>query len=144
MVSPKALQALNVVFGFIGDGFEAISIVSNLLAGVFYDVGAAWEGFKSKLKWGDAKDQAIADMEAMAKKAQEYYDRASNGATDFKSKGIAAIQEIGKLRIRKPRIPTKEQCHFCGANKTRSRIPSKVQGIGRRACCHQCAIKSSS
>ncbi|WP_286964784.1 MULTISPECIES: tape measure protein [Acinetobacter] len=97
----KALQALNVVFGFIGDGFEAISIVSNLLAGVFYDVGAAWEGFKSKLKWGDAKDQAIADMEAMAKKAQEYYDRASNGATDFKSKGIAAIQEIGKTQDQK-------------------------------------------
>ena len=97
----KALQALNVVFGFIGDGFEAISIVSNLLAGVFYDVGAAWEGFKSKLKWGDAKDQAIADIEAMAKKAQEYYDRASNGATDFKSKGIAAIQEIGKTQDQK-------------------------------------------
>jgi len=97
----KALQALNVVFGFIGDGFETISIVSNLLAGVFYDVGAAWEGFKAKLKWGDAKDQAIADMEAMAKKAQEYYDRASNGATDFKSRGIAAIQEIGKTQDQK-------------------------------------------
>lgn len=97
----KALQALNVVFGFIGDGFEAISIVSNLLAGVFYDVGAAWIGFKANFKWGDAKDQAIADMDAMAKKAQDYYDRATAGAMGFKSAGIAAIEDIGKTQDQK-------------------------------------------
>ena len=97
----KALQALNVVFGFIGDGFEAISIVANLLAGVFYDVGAAWIGFKANFKWGDAKDQAIADMDAMAKKAQDYYDRATAGAMGFKSAGIAAIEDIGKTQDQK-------------------------------------------
>ncbi|MCJ0929020.1 tape measure protein [Acinetobacter lwoffii] len=97
----KALQALNVVFGFIGDGFEAISIVANLLAGVFYDVGAAWIGFKANFKWDDAKDQAIADMDAMAKKAQDYYDRATAGAMGFKSAGIAAIEDIGKTQDQK-------------------------------------------
>ncbi|MFN4366927.1 MAG: tape measure protein [Acinetobacter sp.] len=97
----KALQALNVVFGFIGDGFEAISIVANLLAGVFYDVGAAWIGFKANFKWGDAKDQAIADMDAMEKKAQDYYDRATAGAMGFKSAGIAAIENIGKTQDQK-------------------------------------------
>lgn len=97
----KTLQALNVVFGFIGDGFDAISIVANLLAGVFYDVGAAFIQLKSKVMWGDAKTQAIADMEAMAKKAQDYYDRASDGALDFKSKGIAAIEEISKTQDQK-------------------------------------------
>lgn len=90
----KALQALNAIIGFVGDGFTAINIVANLLTGVFYDLSSAWEGFKAKFKWDDAKDEAIAEMEAMAQKAQDYYDRASNGAMDFKSKGIAAIQAI--------------------------------------------------
>lgn len=90
----KALQALNAIIGFVGDGFAAINIVANLLTGVFYDLSSAWEGFKARFKWGDAKDEAIAEMEAMAQKAQDYYDKASNGAMDFKSKGIAAIQAI--------------------------------------------------
>lgn len=97
----KALQALNVVFGFIGDGFNAINIVANLLTGVFYDVTAAWLNLKSKFTWGDTKKAIIADMEEMALKAQDYYDRGSNGAMDFKSKGIAAIQEIGKTEQQK-------------------------------------------
>ncbi|MGS0705466.1 tape measure protein [Acinetobacter sp. ANC 3781] len=97
----KLLQALNVAFGFISDGFSGIAIVANLLTGVFYDVSAAWYKLKSNFTWGDTKKEAIADMEAMAVKAQEYYDRASNGAMDFKSKGIAAIQEIGKTEEQK-------------------------------------------
>ncbi|MGN5533736.1 tape measure protein [Acinetobacter sp. Lyrl_1] len=97
----KALQSLNVVFGFIGDGFDAISIVANLLAGVFYDVAAAWINFKSKFTWGDTKQQLISEMNEMAQKAQDWYNKASNGATDFKSKGIAAIEEISKTQTEK-------------------------------------------
>lgn len=97
----KALQSLNVVFGFIGDGFDAISIVANLLAGVFYDVAAAWINFKSKFTWGDTKQQLISEMNEMAQKAQDWYNKASNGATDFKSKGIAAIEEISKTQAEK-------------------------------------------
>jgi tape measure domain-containing protein len=97
----KLLQALNVAFGFISDGFSGITIVANLLSGVFYDVTAAWLNLKSKFTWGDTKKEVIADMEAMALKAQDYYDRASNGAVDFKSKGIAAIQEISKTEEQK-------------------------------------------
>ncbi|WP_104483698.1 tape measure protein [Acinetobacter indicus] len=97
----KALQSLNVVFGFIGDGFDAISIVANLLAGVFYDVAAAWINFKSKFTWGDTKQQLISEMNEMAQKAQDWYNKASNGATDFKSKGIAAIEEISKTQEQK-------------------------------------------
>lgn len=97
----KMLQALNATFGFIADGFDGIGIVANLLAGVFYDVTAAWLNLKSKFTWGDTKKEIIADMEAMALKAQDYYDRGSNGAMDFKSKGIAAIQEISKTEQQK-------------------------------------------
>ncbi|WP_263577025.1 tape measure protein [Acinetobacter pseudolwoffii] len=97
----KALQALNVVFGFIGDGFEAINIVANLLTGVFYDVTAAWLNLKSNFTWGDTKKEIIAEMEVMANKAQEYYDRFSNGAMNFKSKGIAVIEEISKTQDEK-------------------------------------------
>lgn len=97
----KLLQALNVALGFIGDGFNAIGIVANLLTGVFYDVAAAWQNFKSKFTWGDTKTEIIAEMNAMAEKAQEYYNKASNGAMDFKSKGIEAIQEISKTEQQK-------------------------------------------
>ena len=38
----KVLQAVNVTFGFISDGFSGIAVVANLLTGVFYDVAAAW------------------------------------------------------------------------------------------------------
>lgn len=97
----KFLQALNVALGFVSDGFSGIAIVANLLTGVIYDVSAAWEKLKSRFTWGDTKQQAIADMEAMAKKAQEYYDRASKGAMDFQSKGVLAIQDIGKTQQQK-------------------------------------------
>ncbi|QIC67490.1 tape measure protein [Acinetobacter schindleri] len=97
----KALQALNVVFGFMVDGFNTIGIVANLFAGVLYDVGAAFMQLKSKIAWGEAKEQAIADMDAMARKAQDYYQKASNGALEFKSKGIQAIEDINKTQEQK-------------------------------------------
>lgn len=97
----KAFQALNVVFGFLSDGFSAITIVGNLLTGVFYDLGAAWQQLKSRFTWGEAKEQAIAEMNAMAQKAQEYYNRASQGALDFESKGVEAWRQIGLTQEQK-------------------------------------------
>ena len=81
----KLLQALNVVIGFISDGFSAIGIGVNLLTGAIYDVASAFTYWKSKLLFGDAKDQALKEYEELAAKAQEYYTKASNGAMEFKS-----------------------------------------------------------
>lgn len=97
----KFLQVLNVALSFVSDGFSAIAIVANLFTGVIYDVAAAWENLKSKFTWGDVKQQAIADMDAMATKAQEYYKKASDGALEFKSKGVQALDEIGKTQDQK-------------------------------------------
>ncbi|WP_372845456.1 tape measure protein, partial [Psychrobacter sp.] len=92
----KAIQALNVALGFIGDGFAGISIASKLVTGAFYDMAAAWYQLKSNFSFGAVKDEAIADMQAMATKAQEMYGQASNAALDFKSKGVAAIEDLSK------------------------------------------------
>lgn len=97
----KFLQALNVALGFVSDGFSAIAIVANLLTGLFYDVASAWLNFKSKFTWGDTKQQIISEMNEMGVKAQEWYDKASNGATNFQSKGVAAIEEISKTQKQK-------------------------------------------
>ena len=97
----KFLQVLNVALSFVSDGFSAIAIVANLFTGVIYDVAAAWENLKSKFTWGDVKQQAIADMDAMATKAQEYYKKASDGALEFKSKGVQALDEIDKTQDQK-------------------------------------------
>lgn len=97
----KLLQALNVVFGFISDGFSGIAIVANLLAGVVYDVAGAFTYWKSKLLFGDAKDKALQEYEDLSKKAQEYYKKSSDGAMEFKSKGLEAAEEIGKTQKQK-------------------------------------------
>lgn len=97
----KLLQALNVAFGFINDGFSGIAIAANLLSGAIYDVASAFTYWKSKLLLGDAKDQALKEYEELAAKAQEYYTKASNGAMEFKSKGIEAIDDISKTQKEK-------------------------------------------
>ncbi len=97
----KTLQAINVALGFIEDGFDAVGIVANLLAGVFYDVAAAWLNFKSKFTWGDTKKQIISEMNEMGVKAKEHYDRFSAGAMEFKSAGLEAIGEIAKTQEQK-------------------------------------------
>ncbi|MEG2434558.1 MAG: tape measure protein, partial [Acinetobacter sp.] len=91
----KVLQAFNVAIGFVSDGFKGIQIAANLFVGIIYDLAAAWVQLVSKFTWGDVKQQAIADMDAMATKAQEYYKKASDGALEFKSKGVQALDEIG-------------------------------------------------
>ena len=97
----KVLQAINVVIGFAGDGFSAISIGLNLLAGVVYDVAGAFTYWKSKLLFGDAKDKALQEYEELSKKAQEYYKKASDGAIEFRSKGLEAAEDIGKTQKEK-------------------------------------------
>ena len=97
----KLLQALNVVIGFISDGVSAIGIGVNLLTGAIYDVASAFTYWKSKLLFGDAKDQALKEYEELAAKAQEYYTKASNGAMEFKSKGIEAVNDISKTQKEK-------------------------------------------
>lgn len=97
----KVLQAFNVAIGFVSDGFKGIQIAANLFVGIIYDLAAAWVQLVSKFTWGDVKQQAIADMDAMATKAQEYYRKASDGALEFKSKGVQALDEIGKTQDQK-------------------------------------------
>lgn len=97
----KVLQVFNVAMGFISDGFKGIQIAANLFVGIIYDLAAAWVQLVSKFTWGDVKQQAIADMDAMATKAQEYYKKASDGALEFKSKAVQVLDEIGKTQEQK-------------------------------------------
>ncbi len=92
----KAIQLLNVAIGFIGDGFTTVGIAAKLITGVFYDLAAVWYQLTSVFKSGDWKDEAIANMDAMKAKAKEMYAEASDAALEFKSKGIAAIEDLSK------------------------------------------------
>lgn len=91
----KALQAVNVVFGFLSDGFKAINIGINLIIGAAYDAAGAFSYWKSKITFGDTSAQAVKDFEVMSAKAQEYYEKSSNAAMEFKSAGVEAIRQIG-------------------------------------------------
>lgn len=91
----KALQAVNVVFGFLNDGFKAINIGINLIIGAAYDAAGAFSYWKSKITFGDTSEQALKDFELMSAKAQEYYKKSSDGAMAFKSSGVEAIRQIG-------------------------------------------------
>ena len=94
----KAIQFLNVALGFLSDGFSGISIASKLITGAFYDMAAAWYQLKSNFVTGDWKDEAIANMQEMGAKAQSMYEEASNAALEFKSKGIAALEDLSKTQ----------------------------------------------
>lgn len=91
----KALQAVNVVFGFISDGFKALNIGINLIIGAAYDAAGAFSYLKSKITFGDTSAQAVKDFEVMSAKAQEYYKKSSDAAMEFKSAGVEAIRQIG-------------------------------------------------
>lgn len=97
----KLLQSLNVAFGFINDGFSGIAIAANILSGAVYAVAGGFVWLKSKILLGDAKDAAIKEFQDLTKKSDEYYQRASDGAMGFKSKGIEAINEISKTQKEK-------------------------------------------
>ncbi len=97
----KVLQVINVALGYLNDGFTAIGIGINLFVGALYSAGSAWEGLKATFTFGDVKDQAIANMAAMQAKAEEYYQKASDGALNFESQGKKAWDEIGKSQEQK-------------------------------------------
>ncbi|MGA4742201.1 tape measure domain-containing protein [Acinetobacter junii] len=97
----KALQAVNVVFGFISDGFKALNIGINLIIGAAYDAAAAFSYWKSKITFGDTSAQAVKDFEVMSAKAREYYKKSSDAAMEFKSAGVEALNEIGKTQAEK-------------------------------------------
>lgn len=97
----KLLQALNVAFGFINDGFSGVAIAANLLSGAVYAVAGAFVYWKSKLLLGPYKDAAIKEFQELTQKSDEYYQRASDGAMEFKSKGIEAVNEISKTQKQK-------------------------------------------
>ena len=92
----KAIQALSVALGFISDGFAGVTIASKLISGAFYDMSAAWYQLTSNFVTGSWKDEAIANMQAMSAKAQQMYSEASEAALGFKSKGMAAIEDLSK------------------------------------------------
>lgn len=91
----KALQAVNVVFGFISDGFKALNIGINLIIGAAYDAAGAFSYWKSKITFGDTSAQALKDFEVMSAKAKEHYKKSSDAAVEFKSAGVEAIRQIG-------------------------------------------------
>lgn len=97
----KALQSLNIVFGFINDGFYAIGIAVNTLAGAIYAVTGAIMYWKSKFLLGSYKDAAIKEFQELTQKSDEYYQKASDAAMRFKSSGVEAAQEIGKTQAEK-------------------------------------------
>lgn len=97
----KALQAVNVVFGFISDGFKALNIGINLIIGAAYDAAGAFSYWKSKITFGDTSAQAVKDFEVMSAKAQEYYKKSSDAAVEFKSAGVEAIRQIGLTQDQK-------------------------------------------
>ncbi|MCH7304777.1 tape measure protein [Acinetobacter sp. NIPH 1869] len=90
----KALQAVNVVFGFLNDGFKAINIGINLIIGGAYDAAAAFSYWKSKITFGDTSAQAQKDFEELSKEAQKHYKKSADAAMEFKSSGVEAIRQI--------------------------------------------------
>ena len=94
----KTLQVINIALGVLNDGFAAIGIGTNLFVGALYSVASAWANLVSKFTWGDVKQEAIANMRAMKAEADKYYKEASDGALNFKSKAVEAIEDVDKTQ----------------------------------------------
>lgn len=92
----KFIDLLNIALSFLSDGFKTIGIGVNLFTGTLYGLAAVWYELKSVLSWSDVKEKAIADMEAMRAKSDEYFTKGFDGAKNLESKTIEAIQNIGK------------------------------------------------
>lgn len=97
----KTLQVINLVIGALSDGFAAIGIGVNLFVGALYSAASAWANLVSKFAWGNLKEEAIASMTAMQAKSEEFYQKASDGAINFKSKAVEALDDIGKTQQQK-------------------------------------------
>ncbi len=97
----KFVQILNVAIGLLSDGFTTIGIAVNQFTGLMFDLSSAWYQLKSQVTWGSWKEEAIANMDAMSKKAQEYYNKATDGVMGFESKARLALDEISKTQAQK-------------------------------------------
>ncbi|WP_104499027.1 tape measure protein [Acinetobacter indicus] len=97
----RVLQGLSVAFGVISDAASGIKIGVNLLTGAFFDLAGAANSVLAALTWGDLSKQFAANADLMKQKAKEYYAEADRDAQGFKSKSIAAIEEIGKTQAEK-------------------------------------------
>lgn len=97
----KFIDLLNIAIGLLSDGFKSIGIVVNLFTGTLYGLASAWYEFKSIFTWGDVKDQAIANMEAMRAKSQEYFDKGFDGIKNFESQTLSSIDNIKKSEEQK-------------------------------------------
>jgi len=92
----KFIDLLNIALSFLSDGFKTIGIGVNLFTGTLYGLAAVWYELKSVLSWGDVKEKAIADMEAMRAKSEEYFTKGFDGAKNLEFKTIETIKNIGK------------------------------------------------
>lgn len=90
----KALQYLNVAFGFLSDGFKAINIGMHLIIGGAYDAAAAFSYWKSKITFGEVSAQAQRDFEKLSIEAQKHYKISADEANKFESAGLKAINQI--------------------------------------------------
>lgn len=97
----KFIDLLNVSLSFLNDGFSTIGIGVNLFTGTLYGLSAAWYEFKSILTWGDVKKEALANMEAMRAKSQEYFDKGFDGVKNFESETLKSIDNIKKTEVQK-------------------------------------------
>ncbi|MEO3355782.1 tape measure protein [Acinetobacter haemolyticus] len=92
----KLLDALNIALGLVSDGFKVIGIGVNFLVGTLYSLAKVWYEVKSVFTWGDTKDQAIANMNAMQAKADEYFTKTFDAVKNFESQTIKTLENIGK------------------------------------------------
>ncbi|WP_180052058.1 tape measure protein [Acinetobacter sp. YH12099] len=97
----RVLQGLSVAFGVISDAASGIKIWVKLLTGAFFDLAGAANSVLAALTWGDLSKQFAANADLMKQKAKEYYAEADRDAQGFKSKSIAAIEEISKTQTEK-------------------------------------------
>lgn len=97
----KFIDILNIAVGLLSDGFKSIGIIVNLFTGTLYGLASAWYEFKSIFTWGDVKDHAITNMEAMRAKSQEYFDKGFDGIKNFESQTLSSIDNIKKSEEQK-------------------------------------------
>jgi len=149
----KFVDLLNLALGFLNDGFKTIGIGVNLFTGVLYGLAAAWYEFKSILSWGDVKEKALANMEAMRAKSQEYFDKGFEGAKNFKSKMVETAEDISKTDKQKnqeriadsqqtlTQLKTQEEAHKASYKALNNeRIQAEQQLFEARKSGNQAAI----
>lgn len=90
----KVLQALNVVIGFLNDGFRGITIAIDLITGGLYSAAGAFSYWISQITFGQVSAEAYDLFEKLTAKSEEYYQKAELNAQKFQSAGVEAIRQI--------------------------------------------------